>query len=174
MTDQSPNSPFDRLAQDVNYIKMELTKIQSRLNEMDSFTLKILHTLKRGEETFDLRVARAQYNLFAGLTHNLEHSIEDYSNRLQARIRGFEVHVVDGKTVLENSDTIQVTKKSDGGYDYSPAAEPDKINNVGTEAFSRYFDENPDVFGTKTVILVNILTEVPLTTQSEVPEHGEA
>lgn len=162
MVDQSPNSPLDMLARDVAFIKTELTKIQRRLDESDQFTLKILATMKRGEETFDLRVARAQFNLFSGLTHSLEHSIEDYTTRLLARQRGFEVQVVDGKTVLENAETIQVAKRADGGYDYSPAAQPDEINNASTEVFSQYFDENPSVFGDRKVILVNVLTEAPL------------
>ncbi|ABY62951.1 hypothetical protein ST201phi2-1p119 [Pseudomonas phage 201phi2-1] len=159
MIDTSPNGQLDRLAQDVAYIKMELTKLNKRLDESDTFTLKILHTLKRGEETFDLRIARSQYNLFAGLAHSLEHSIEDFTSRLQARQRGFEVHVVDGKTVLENSDTIQVARVTEDTYDYSPAATPDEINNVGTEPFTKYFNEHPEVFGDRKVILVNILTE---------------
>lgn len=171
MTDMTPNSPFDRLAQDIGIVKQELIKIQKRLDEADAFTIKLLHTLKRGEETFELRVARAHYNLYSGLTHSLEHSIEDYSRQLEARIRGFEVQVVDGKTVTETAQTIQVAKTADGGYDYSPAAFPDEINNEGTEPFSKYFDEHPEVFGGRTVILVNVLSDIP-PPQQEVPENG--
>lgn len=159
MTDQAPNAPLDLLARDVSILKTELSKINKRLDEMDSFTLKILHTLKRGEESFDLRVARAQYNLYSGLAHSIEHSIDDFTERLKSRQRGFDVEVVDGKTVLENADTIQVAKNAEGGYDYSPASRPDEISNEGTEAFTHYFNENPEVFGDRSVILVNVLAE---------------
>lgn len=168
MTDQAPNGPLDLLARDVSILKTELSKINKRLDEMDAFTLKILHTMKRGEESFDLRVARAQYNLYSGLAHSIEHSIEDYSDRLKARQRGFEVQVVDGKTVLENADTIQVAKNAEGGFDYSPASRPDEINNFGTEALTRYFEETPSLFESRSVILVNVLTEV----LPEVPTNG--
>ncbi len=162
MTDLSPNGTLDRLAQDINIIKTEIAKIQKRLEAQDAFTFKILSTIKLTEETFDLRVARAQYNLYSGLAHSIEHSIEDFTERLQAQRRGFEVHVVDGKSVLENGDTIRVTKRPDSGYDYSPASQPDEINNTGTEALSKYFDEDPSVFGDRDVILINVLTKEPL------------
>lgn len=167
MTDQTPDSPIDRLAKDIGIIKQELRKINKRLDETDAFTLKLLHTLKIGEDTFDLRVARAQYNLFSGLAHTIEHSIEDYSAQLRKRRYGFEIHVVDGKSVLENAQTIQVVKNTEGGYDYSPAAFPDEINNDGTEPFTKYFNENPEVFGDRNVILINVLTEAPLPEVSE-------
>lgn len=175
MTDNTPNSPLDRLAQDLGVIKQELIKIQKRLDAADTFTLKLLQTLKRSEETFDVRVARAQYNLFAGLTHSLEHSLDEYTRQVEARMRGFEVEVVDGKTVLENGSTIQVAKNAEGGYDYSPAAFPDEINNQGTEPFSKYFEDHPEIFGERTVLLVNVLSELPPKVPTpEVITDGEA
>lgn len=173
MTDTSPNSPYDRLTQDITGIKRELDKINQRLNEMDVFSLKLLGILKRGEESFALRVARAQLSLYSGLTHSLEHSISDYTDQLAAQIRGFEVHVVDGDKVVENELTILVTKKSEGGFDYSPAKDPFAINNQGTEAFTQYFQEHPELFGTEDRILVNVLSTVPPTPQ-EVPANVQA
>jgi len=170
MTDTSSNVQLESLVEDVAFIKSELSKLNKRLNEADTITLKILHVLKRSEETFNIRVARAQLDLFSGLTHSLEHSIEDYTKHLQAQQRGFEIQVVDGITVLENEETIQVTRVTEDTYDYSPAVKPNEVNNVGTEPFTKYFNENPDVFGDRNVILINVLAprspEVPVDVQA--------
>jgi hypothetical protein len=173
MTDTSPNSPFDRLTQDVAALRRELDKINKRLDETDLFSLELLKILKSSEESFTLRVARAQLSLYSGLTHSLEHSIEDYADKLAAKIRGFEVQVVDDEKVVENNLTILVTRREDGGFDYAPVSDPSAINNQGTEPFTKYFQENPAVFGDKAVLRVNVLSTVPAPTQ-EVPADGQA
>lgn len=161
MTDMTPNSPLDKLAQHISIMQSELIKINKRLDETDAFMLKVLQLLKQGEETFDLRVARAQYNMFSGLTHTLEHSIDAHVESLKSMKRGFDVEVVDGVNVIENAETIKVVK-TESGYDYSRAADEDNVDNTGTELFSKYFDENPQVFGERNSILINITTSLPL------------
>lgn len=161
MTEQIlPNSSLDRIAQDVAFIKMELRKFDARISDIEQFNLRILQTLKRSEETFDLRVARSQFNVFAHISHSLEHTIEAYQKQLAELYRGFTVEVVDGKLVVPNSESIIVTKVGDGEYNYAKATDPDTINNEGTEPFTRYFNENPEVFGERKEIVVNISTMV--------------
>lgn len=162
MSEMTPNSPLDMLAKELAIVKMELIKLNRRLDENDQFSLKILQTLKISEETFDIRVARSHHNLLSHMTHSLEHSIESHADEIKARKRGFTVLVVNGKDVLENDETIQVTKLKEGGYDYSRAAEPLEVNNQGTESFSKYFDEHPEVFGERQTILVNVLAFAPV------------
>lgn len=157
MTEQiQPNSPIDRIAQDIAHIKMELRKYDTRLAELEQFNLRMLETLKRSEETFDLRVARSQFNVFAHITHSLEHTIEDYQRQLVDSYRGFTIEVVNGKSVLPNDQSIIVTKAGDGTYNYARATDPDVINNEGCEPFSRHFNENPELFGERKEIVVNI------------------
>lgn len=173
MTEMTPNSPLDKLSQEVANLRREVANLNKRIEESDVFTQRILATLKVSEETFDLRVARSQLNMYAGLTHSLEHSIEDYVAELKSRQRGFEVLVVNGKDVLENADTIMVTKTKDG-YDYSKVTDPTVICNEGTELFNKYFDENPNVFGDRDVILVNLLAPAVNQQSVEVPTDVEA
>lgn len=155
--DTTPNSPFDQLAQDVASIKQTQADIQKRLNEFDGTILKILKLFKSGEESFEVRVARVLSNTFKGLTDNLDHSIEDAAKGVAALERGFDIYPVDGKTVLENEQTVVVTKTPEGGYNYALARDPESVLNEGCEPFSEFFDANPQVFGERTELLVNII-----------------
>lgn len=159
MTDVTPNSPIDVLTQEVRSVQDLLRRINDRLDSSDRIFHKLLQSLKISEETFELRVAKAQVNLYAGLTHSLEHSIEDLTSRLRVSRYGFEVAVVDGVNVLETPESILVTKRQDG-YDFSRATEPTVIDNTGGDPLVRYFDENPEVFGGRESIVINVFAEV--------------
>lgn len=156
----TPDSTLDILSRDVSTLKQEVVRLNGRLAESDKLILKLLTLLKKSEETFDVRVARSLYNVFNGVSHNLEHSIDHYTEQLKQHDRGFNVDVVDGKTVLENDESIVVTKRTDGGYDFAKATEPDVILNEGTEVFANYFNEYPQVFGDRTEIMVNVTTHL--------------
>lgn len=156
MTDVTPDSQIDQLTQEVAHLKQELTRVNARMRESDATILKILQLLKTTEETFTVRVVRELFNVFSGVTHNLEHSIEHYSELVSAARRGFTVDVVDGKNHTENAETIVVTKVTEDTYNYAKASDPDTILNEGTEPFTAYFNSNPDVFGDRREILINV------------------
>lgn len=171
MSENKPNGLLDRIAQDIASLRQEVRRLALQVVEQEKFNVKMLQTLQRGEETFELRVARAQFNVFNHVAHSLEHTIEAYQNQLSALYRGFDVEVVNGETVVENAESV-VVRKREGGYDYSRAVDPDVIQNEGTEIFSKYFDENPQVFGDRTEIMVNISTHLNL--DKEVPADDKA
>lgn len=155
--DTTPNSPFDQLAQDVAGIKQTQAAIQKRLEALDVTILKILKLFKSGEEAFEVRVARVLSNTFKGLTDNLDHSIEDAAKGVAQLERGFDIYPVDGHTVTENERTVLVAKTAEGGYNYSLARDPESIVNEGCEPFSQFFDANPQMFGDRKELLVNIV-----------------
>lgn len=169
--DTTPNSPFDQLAIDVAGIKQTQAAIQKRLDELDVTILKIIKLFKSGEEAFELRVARVLSNTFKGLTDNLDHSIQDAAEGVAQLERGFDIYPVDGETVQENEQTVLVVKTEEGGYNYSLARDPETIINDGCEPFSRFFDENPQLFGERKELLVNIIAYT--TKQTTKPESTD-
>lgn len=152
-----PDGPLDILARDVADLKRSVIAMTKRHQELDATILKILQTFKRGEESFDVRVARVLRNVMSGMVHELDHSIESTANAIAQLERGFDVYPVDGKTVLENERTILVTRTEDGGYNYALARDPENIMNEGCDPFSEFFNKNPEIFGDKKELLVNII-----------------
>lgn len=171
--DTAPNSPFDQLAQDVAGIKQAQASIQKRLDEFDVTILKILKLFKSGEEAFEVRVARVLSNTFKGLTDNLDHSIEDAAKGVAQLERGFDIYPVDGQTVLENEKTVLVAKTAEGGYNYSLARDPESIVNTGCEPFSKFFDDNPQLFGDRKELLVNIIAYTTMPKAMAEPERTD-
>lgn len=150
----------DNEAIQVERLTREVEGFKQRLESQEGIIKQILETMKKGEELFELRASRVLCNIFKGLTHQLEHSIEDAQNALRLETQGFDIQIVDGVHVKEGPMSIVVTrhKKEDGTYlyDYAAAAEPEKVHNEGTETFNKYFDTNPTVFGDETELMVNI------------------
>lgn len=71
--------------------------------------------------------------------------------------RGFDIFPVDGETVVENDKTVVVTK-TDSGYNYALARDPETILNEGCDPFSEFFDANPQLFSDRKELLVNIIS----------------
>lgn len=154
--ENTPNSELDKIGQELNAYKQREVVLTDRVAKLESTILRLLETMKRSEESFELRSARVLVKVLGNVTHELEHTIETTAEALAQLDRGFDIFVVDGHTVQENSNTILV-RKTENGYDYAIASNPDKIINEQTEPFSKWFDAHPDVFGEKTELLVNII-----------------
>ena len=155
--DTTPNSPLDKLAQQLSDLKREQGKILERMNSFDNTILKMLKVFKTGEEAFEVRVARVLSNTFKGLVDNLDHSIENAAIGVAQLERGFDIYPVDGDTVKENEKTVLVTRTPEGGYTYALATDPETHYHEGCEPFTKFFQDNPDVFGDRTELLVNII-----------------
>lgn len=149
------NDKHDQLLKLNEQLTRKLEKLEQHVQSQDEITKAVLETLKRGEELFELRTSRVLLNIFKSLAHNLEHVIEATQEKLHAESQGFEIKVVDGVNVKETDRTI-VVRKTETGYDFSAASDPDVVCNENTTAFVNYFNANPDVFGDRTEILVNI------------------
>lgn len=153
MTDQAKQ--IDDLAIKIENLTRYNEQLEKRAGSQDNIIKAILETMKKGEELFELRTSRVLHGLLKGLTHQLEHSIEHAQEELRLEQQGFNITVVDGVKVKEGPQTILVTK-TETGYDYAPAAEPENVQNEGTETFTKYFNDNPRIFGEATELLVNI------------------
>lgn len=153
MIDQAKQ--IDDLAIKIENLTRYNEQLEQRSTSQDGIIKAILETMKKGEDLFELRVSRVLHGLMKGLTHQLEHSIEHAQDELRLEQQGFNIMVVDGVKVKEGPQTILVTK-TETGYDYSPASAPENVQNEGTETFSNYFNNNPQVFGDATELLVNI------------------
>lgn len=149
------NDQFDKLLIANEKLLREVEGMDLRIKEQDKFIKGILDTLHTSEKLFELRVSRVLYNFLDSITHNLKHGIEAAQAKVRAETQGFEIKVVDGKEEKEGPSTI-VVRKTETGYDYAQVTAPDVIINDGTETFSKYFDENPALFGEAKEILVNI------------------
>lgn len=170
----NPNSQLDVIAQDVSQLKQDVAQLTRRLKDFDVTILKILQTFKRGEEAFELRVARVLRNTLGGIVDNLDQSINAHAEAISQLERGFDIYPVDGETVKENAQTILVRKRDDGEYDYSKASDPDTIINEGCGPFSKFFNDNPSVFGDRKQLLVNIVAySTKKQLAEEATDHGE-
>lgn len=158
---QAPVEKEDQVVIRQERLTRELETLKERVASVEKSVEQVLMILQKSEQLFELRASRVLHNIFSGLTHNLEHSIEEAQQELRIDTQGFDIQVVNGTTVKENANTIQVVKREDGGYDFSAASNPDVVHNEQTETFCQYFDKNPEVFGDKTVILVNIIVAQP-------------
>lgn len=154
----------------IERLQRTVEQLKARAESQEDVVKAILETMKKGETLFELRCSRVLLDIFKGLTHNLEHSIEHAQEDFRLQEQGFDIVVIDGKTNKENPASILV-RKTEKGYDYSPAADPENVMNENTAAFSMYFDRNPQIFGDETELLVNIkvLTRPP---QAEEAKNG--
>lgn len=154
-TPTTPDSAFDQLVQKFNDLQLEHNQLKQRADVNDRVIKQLLNILKKGEETFDLRVGRVLHNCFNGLAHNLEVSLRGLTAELQAAEKGLFVDVVDGQNIKENADTI-IVRKTETGFDYSRVTTPHVVENDGTEAISVYLVEHPELFVDRNEILINL------------------
>lgn len=176
--DTTPNSPYDVLAQDVSKMKQDVASLVKRSKSIELTILQILKTFKVGEEAFELRVARVLHNVMSGITHELEHSISETAKSIAQLERGFDIFPVDGHTVKENDRTILVTR-TETGYNFALASDPETLHNEGTEHFAEWFQQNPEVMGDRKELLVNIIAYTTAKADPDAPvlapgEVGEA
>lgn len=149
------NEQFDKLLIANEKLLREVETMDLRIKKQDEFIKGILDTMTNSEELFELRVSRVIYNFLDGITHGLKHGIEAAQDEVRRKKQGFEIKVVDGNEVKEGPSTIIVTK-TETGYDYAAASDPTKILNENTQTFSDYFNANPEIFGERKELLVNI------------------
>lgn len=167
-TQETQASQEDALSIRVEKQAREIDTLKDRCASLERGIEQILKIMQKSEELFELRSSRVLHNLFSGLCHNLEHSIEHAQHELRLENQGFDIQVVNGVTVKESANTILVVKKEEGQYDFSPAGDPENVMNEGTEPFVDYFEKNPQVFGDKTELLVNIIA-LAAPAKAEVP-----
>lgn len=146
---------YDELVIANEKLTREIERLKSRAESQENVTKAILETMKRGEELFELRSSRVLLDIFKGLTHNLEHSIEHAQEQLRLETQGFDIKVVDGVETKEGAHSI-IVRKTETGYDFSAVVDPDNVQNENTEAFVQYFESNPQVFAGRDEIVVNI------------------
>lgn len=149
------NEQFDKLMIANEKLLREVENMGLRVKKQDEFIKGILDTLTNSEELFELRVSQVIYSFLDNITHGLKHGIESAQDEVRRKKQGFEILVVDGKEVKEGPSTIIVTK-TEAGYDYATAADPTTILNENTQTFSDYFNANPEIFGERKELLVNI------------------
>lgn len=160
--DSKANSPLDKLSQQVAQLRSDVSKLTTHQRTYDQTILKVLQTLKIGEEAFELRVARVLRNVLDGVVHDLDHKIAETQANLERLARGFDIFVVDGETVKENAQTMRVTKLEEPGkYLYAKVTDPAGTNHTeGTQQFTPFFEAHPELFADRDEILVNVIAYV--------------
>ena len=170
--DSKANSPVDQLSQQVAMIRRGLDQVIEQQRTYDKTILKILQTLKIGEEAFELRVARVLRNVLDGTVHDLDHKISETQANLEKLARGFDIFVVDGETVKENAQTMRVTKLDEAGqYLFARVNDPEGANHTeGTQQFIPFFEAHPELFADRKEILVNVIAYVTEVDEDVKPE----
>lgn len=165
--DTTPDSQFDKLAQKVNALELGITTVVKRVASVEDTMLRLLDTIKRREDSAELRISQTLHRVLSNVVHELGHSIDVTKEQLAQLERGFDIFPVDGHTVQENSKTVLVRRTSPTTYDFAMANDPGKVMNEGTERFTAWFNENPDVMGERDEMLVNVVAYTKAVQPSE-------
>lgn len=167
--DTTPDSQFDKVVQEVNTLKQGMVTVVKRIEGIEDSVLRVLQSVQRTENSFELRIAETLHHVLSNVVHELGHSIDKTKEQLAQLERGFDIFPVDGKTVHETPGSVLVRKTGEGTYDFAMSSAPDEIKNEGTERFVKWFNENPSVMADRNEITVNIIAY----TKAVRPTHPE-